>query len=82
MAPEPQPEPPARPKRVVQIEYANARGGPGTHSPIVGNVRRDMVVADVGRDGNWIQIEIPGNDKIEGWINSRMLKEQEPAATQ
>ncbi len=67
---------------MVQIEYANARGGPGTHSPIVGNARRDMVLAEVGLEGNGTQIEIPGNDKIEGWINSRMLKEQEPAATQ
>ncbi len=67
---------------MVQIEYANARSGPGTHSPIVGNVRRDMVVAEVGRDGNWIKIEIPGNEKTEGWINSRMLKGLESAATQ
>jgi hypothetical protein len=41
-----------------------------------------MVVAEVGRDGNWVQVELPGDDKIKGWINSRMLKEPAPTATQ
>lgn len=67
---------------MVTVEYSNLRAVAGRDSAIVGNVRRGMVVTEIGRDGNSIQIEIPGNDKTEGWINSRMLKEQEPAASQ
>ena len=81
VAPEPQPEPAAQPQWVVTVEYSNVRAGPSTDSAIVGNVRRNMVVTEVGREGNWVQVELPGDDKIEGWINSRMLKEQVPATT-
>jgi uncharacterized protein YgiM (DUF1202 family) len=83
-APAPQPEflPAAQPQWVVTVEYSNVRAGPSTDSAIVGNVRRDMVVTEIGREGNWIQVELPGADKIEGWINSRMLKEQAPTVTQ
>ena len=41
-----------------------------------------MTVTEIGRQGNWVEIEVPGDEKIEGWINSRMLKEQAPAAPQ
>jgi uncharacterized protein YgiM (DUF1202 family) len=63
---------------VVTVEYSNVRAGPSTDSAIVGNVRHGMVVTEVGREGNWIKINVPGVDKVEGWINSRMLKEQAP----
>jgi uncharacterized protein YgiM (DUF1202 family) len=70
---------PAQPQWVVTVEYSNVRAGPSTDSAIVGNVRRGMVVTEVRREGNWIKIDVPGADKVEGWINSRMLKEQAPA---
>jgi uncharacterized protein YgiM (DUF1202 family) len=78
-APPPEPEAATQPQWTVTVEYSNVRAGPSTDSAIVGNVRRGMVVTEVGREGNWVQIEVPGDDKIEGWINSRMLKEQAPA---
>jgi uncharacterized protein YgiM (DUF1202 family) len=81
-APQPEPQPTTQPQWVVTVEYSNVRAAASTDSAIVGNVRRGMVVTEIGREGNWIQIELPGNDKTEGWINSRMLKEQAPAAPQ
>jgi hypothetical protein len=72
---------PTQPQWMVTVEYSNVRAGPSTDSAIVGNVRRGMTVTEIGRQGNWVQIEVPGAEKIEGWINSRMLKEQ-PATSQ
>jgi uncharacterized protein YgiM (DUF1202 family) len=81
-APAPQPQATTQPQWLVTVEYSNVRAGPSTDSAIVGNVRRDMVVTEIGREGNWIQVQLPGADKVEGWINSRMLKQQAPAAAQ
>ena len=81
-APAPQPQPTTQPQWVVTVEYSNVRAAPSTDSAIVGNVRRDMVVTEIGHEGNWIQVQLPGADRVEGWINSRMLKQQAPAPTQ
>jgi hypothetical protein len=39
-----------------------------------------MTVSELGRDGNWIKILMPDDAGTEGWIHSRMLKENGPAA--
>jgi uncharacterized protein YgiM (DUF1202 family) len=81
VAPEPEPAAPALPTWIVKEQSSNVRERPTTDSQVVGVVRRDMVLTEVGRDGNWIKIQIPG-ETTEGWIHSRMLSEETPAAGQ
>jgi uncharacterized protein YgiM (DUF1202 family) len=71
----PEPDAPALPTWIVNEPSSNVRERATTDSRVVGVVRRGMVLTEIGRDGNWIQIRIPG-ETVEGWIHSRMLMEQ------
>jgi uncharacterized protein YgiM (DUF1202 family) len=73
-APVDQPAEPPKPTWSVNAEVLNLRGTAFPDGPIVGTVRRNMVVTEIDRDGTWIKVRVPGaNGGSEGWINSRML---------
>jgi len=81
-APAPQQESSTQPQWVVTVEYSNVRAAPSTDSAIV-----RQRPARHGRYGDRARRQLdpgplPGADKVEGWINSRMLKQQAPAPAQ
>lgn len=73
-APEPPPAPTATPETADMLQVTgstvNLRSGPGTHHPIVGQVRRGENLTATGRnaDGSWLRVMHPATTGEHVWI--------------
>jgi TPR repeat protein len=67
--------------RRITVETANLRAGPGTDHQVIGKLSRDTPVIGIGRDGEWVEVSIPGNAPARGWLHGNLLTPQ-PAVVQ
>lgn len=58
---------------VVTGDGVNVRNGPGTQNRIVMRVYRNREVVEIGREGDWVRVEIAGTGGREGWIHGSLL---------
>jgi uncharacterized protein YgiM (DUF1202 family) len=61
---------------VVAGDNVRVRAGPGSDERILFQVDRDQAAVEVTRDGEWVQVDLPGRD-ARAWIHGSLL---EPAA--
>jgi uncharacterized protein YgiM (DUF1202 family) len=61
---------------VVTGHGVNVRAGPGTDQRVLLQVSSDQAAVEVAREGDWVQVDLPGRD-ARGWIHGSLL---EPAA--
>jgi uncharacterized protein YgiM (DUF1202 family) len=61
---------------VVTGDSVNVRAGPGTDQRVLLQVGSDQAAVEVAREGDWVQVDLPGRD-ARGWIHDSLL---EPAA--
>ena len=60
----------------VNVDVANVRGGPAKDQPIVAKLKFLDAVATTGKvDGDWIEIQLMGEDGIplQAWIHNALL---------
>lgn len=57
----------------------NVRAGPSTDTQVLTQVSRDQQVIERGRQGEWVQVELPDRGGEQGWIHGSLLA---PVATQ
>jgi SH3-like domain-containing protein len=55
---------------IVIVGNGNVRSGPGTNYDPVGTVVREVVLKQVGRQGDWIKFEHP---QLTGWIHRKLV---------
>jgi SH3-like domain-containing protein len=55
---------------IVTVEQGNVRSGPSINNNKIGSVVREVILRQIGRDGDWIQFEHP---KLKGWIHSKLV---------
>ncbi len=69
--------------RWVRVETANLRAGPGTDHEVIGKLTRDTPVVGLARDGDWVEVSIPGNVPARGWLHGNLISPptEETAAT-
>ena len=67
---------------VVTGDMVNVRAGPGTEYRVRVQVFRRERALELARDGEWVQVELPGRG-VEGWIHQSLLqaiRSSKPAA--
>jgi uncharacterized protein YraI len=52
----------------------NVRSGPGTDRGVVMQVSRNQRVVEIGRQGDWVHVEITGAGGATGWIHASLLE--------
>jgi SH3-like domain-containing protein len=55
-------------------DRVNVRSGPGTDSGVVRQVSRNQRVVEIGRQGDWVHVEITGAGGAVGWIHDSLLE--------
>lgn len=55
---------------IVVVENGNVRSGPGVNYDKVGTVVREVVLKQVGTQGDWIKFEHP---QLTGWIHRKLV---------
>jgi len=55
---------------IVRVKEGNVRSGPGVNHDKVGTVAREVILRQVKRDGDWIQIAHP---KLKGWVHRKLV---------
>lgn len=55
---------------IVTVKEGNVRSGPGVNYGKVGSVVREVVLKQVGREGDWIKFEHP---QLKGWIHRKLI---------
>lgn len=58
------------PHRVIKVNVANLRSGPGTNNSVVAKMKQYEVVRTLGSQGDWVQVQRGNGDK--GWIATRL----------
>jgi hypothetical protein len=54
-------------------DRVNVRSGPGTNSGVVMQVSRNQRVVEIGRQGDWVHVEITGAGGATGWIHDSLV---------
>jgi hypothetical protein len=54
-------------------DHVNVRAGPGTDSGVVMQVSRNQRVVEIGRQGDWVHVEITGAGGATGWIHDSLV---------
>ena len=67
--------------RRIKVETANLRAGPGTDHEVIGKLPRDTPVIGLAKDGDWVEISIPGNTPARGWLHNNLLTSPPPMAS-
>jgi SH3-like domain-containing protein len=55
-------------------DRVNVRSGPDTESGVVMQVSRNQRVVEIGRQGDWVHVEITGAGGAIGWIHDSLLE--------
>ncbi|MDY0350416.1 MAG: SH3 domain-containing protein [Desulfobulbaceae bacterium] len=55
---------------IVTVNNGNVRSGPGTNHDTVGTVVREVVLKQIGEQGDWIKFEHP---QLTGWIHRKLV---------
>ena len=55
---------------IVTVNEGNVRSGPGVNYEKVGSVVREVVLKQIGRQGDWIKFEHP---QLKGWIHRKLV---------
>jgi hypothetical protein len=55
-------------------DRVNVRSGPGADSGVVMQVSRNQRVVEIGRQGDWVHVEIGGAGGTTGWIHHSLLE--------
>jgi hypothetical protein len=55
-------------------DRVNVRSGPGADSGVVLQVSRNQRVVEIGRQGDWVHVEIGGAGGTTGWIHHSLLE--------
>lgn len=58
---------------IITGDGVNVRSGPGTSSSILLRAYRNQEAIELGREGEWVRLEIAGTAGQEGWIHSSLL---------
>lgn len=62
----------AQERRVV-VEKANLRTGPGTGHDKLDQLELDDTVTELRRDGDWVEVLLPGPGARRGWLHANLL---------
>jgi Bacterial SH3 domain len=54
-------------------DRVNVRSGPGTDSGVVMQVSRNQRLVEIGRQGDWVHVEINGAGGATGWIHESLV---------
>src|SRR5262245_57607527 len=54
-------------------DRVNVRSGPGTDSGVVMQVSRNQRLVEIGRQGDWVHVEITGAGGATGWIHQSLV---------
>ena len=57
----------------VTGDGVNVRSGPSTSAAILLRVYRNQEAIELGRDGEWVRVELAGTAGQEGWIHGSLL---------
>src|SRR5262245_38346523 len=55
-------------------DRVNVRSGPGTDSGVVMQVSRNQRLVEIGRQGDWVHVEITGAGGATGWIHQSLVE--------
>lgn len=55
---------------IVTVKEGNVRSGPGVNYDKVGSVSREVILRQVKRDGDWVQVAHP---KLKGWLHRKLI---------
>ena len=55
---------------IVTVKEGNVRSGPGTNYGKIGSVVREVILKQIGRQGDWIKFEHP---RLKGWIHRKLV---------
>ena len=58
---------------VVTGDNVRVRIGPGSDQRVLFQVDREQAAVEVGRDGEWVHVDLPGRD-ARGWIHGSLLE--------
>ena len=58
---------------IVTGGLVNLRYGPSTDAKVRMHVRRNRLMTELERQGDWVRVEIAGGDGTSGWIHSSLL---------
>lgn len=56
--------------RVVKVETANLRAGPGTNHKVLGKLVQGEILRTLARSGSWVKIERDGGQ--QGWVSANL----------
>ena len=54
-------------------DQVNVRAGPGTDSGVVMQVSRNQRLVEIGRQGDWVHVEITGAGGATGWVHDSLV---------
>ena len=54
-------------------DQVNVRAGPGTDSGVVMQVSRNRRLVEIGRQGDWVHVEITGAGGATGWVHDSLV---------
>ena len=54
-------------------DRVNVRAGPGTDSGVVMQVSRNQRLVEIGRQGDWVHVEITGAGGATGWVHDLLV---------
>jgi uncharacterized protein YraI len=57
----------------VTGDRVNVRSGPGTDRPVMMQVSHDRRLVEIGRQGDWVHVEIAGAGGVDGWIHGSLV---------
>jgi uncharacterized protein YgiM (DUF1202 family) len=63
----------ARDVLIVTGDRVNVRSGPGTDRPVMMQVSHDRRLVEIGRQGDWVHVEIAGVGGVDGWIHGSLV---------
>jgi SH3-like domain-containing protein len=55
---------------IVTVKEGNVRSGPGVNYDKVGSVSREVILKQVKRQGDWVQVSHP---KLKGWVHRKLI---------
>jgi SH3-like domain-containing protein len=55
---------------IVTVKEGNVRSGPGINNEKVGEVVREVILKNLGKQGDWIHVEHP---RLNGWVHRKLV---------
>lgn len=55
---------------IVTVKEGNVRSGPGVNYDKVGSVSSEVILRQVKREGDWVQVSHP---KLKGWVHRKLI---------